>query len=67
MVNCTSQGLKPDDAMPFEPARVDAGAAVVDIIMSRQPTPVLRACRAAVAVDPRLAGAVPSTKGTLTT
>lgn len=45
VVNCTSQGLKPDDAMPFDPARVDGGAAVVDIIMSRQPTPVLRACR----------------------
>ena len=45
VVNCTSQGLKPDDALPFDPARVDAGAAVVDIIMSRQPTPLLRACR----------------------
>lgn len=45
VVNCTSQGLKPEDAMPFDPARVDPGAAVVDIIMSRQPTPVLRACR----------------------
>jgi shikimate dehydrogenase len=45
IVNCTSQGLKPDDALPFDPARVDAGAAVVDIIMSRQPTPLLRACR----------------------
>ena len=28
-----------------DPARVAAGAAVVDIIMSRQPTPVLRLCR----------------------
>jgi shikimate dehydrogenase len=28
-----------------EPALVDAGAAVVDIIMSRQPTPLLRRCR----------------------
>lgn len=45
VVNCTSQGLKPEDAMPFDAARVDPGAAVVDIIMSRQPTPVLRACR----------------------
>ena len=45
IVNCTSQGLKPDDALPFDAARVDAGAAVVDIIMSRQPTPLLRACR----------------------
>jgi shikimate dehydrogenase len=46
IVNCTSQGLKPDDALPFDPARVDAGAAVVDIIMSKVPTPLLRACRA---------------------
>lgn len=46
VVNCTSQGLKPDDALPFDPARLDAGAAVVDIIMSRVPTPLLQACRA---------------------
>lgn len=46
VVNCTSQGLKPDDALPFDPARVDAGAAVVDIIMTREPTPLLQACRA---------------------
>jgi shikimate dehydrogenase len=46
IVNCSSQGLKPDDALPFDPARVDAGAAVVDIIMSKVPTPLLRACRA---------------------
>jgi shikimate dehydrogenase len=46
IVNCTSLGLKPGDPMPFEPARVDAGAAVVDIIMSREPTPLLRECRA---------------------
>ncbi len=46
IVNCTSQGLKPEDPLPFDPARVDAGAAVVDIIMTREPTPLLRACRA---------------------
>jgi shikimate dehydrogenase len=46
IVNCTSQGLKPDDPMPFDPARVDAGAAVVDIIMTKTPTPLLAACRA---------------------
>ena len=46
VVNCTSQGLKPDDPLPFDPARVDRAAAVVDIIMSRQPTPLLRECRA---------------------
>jgi shikimate dehydrogenase len=46
IVNCTSQGLKPEDAMPFDPTRADANAAVVDIIMSREPTPLLRAARA---------------------
>ncbi len=46
VVNCTSQGLKADDAMPFDPARVSPAAAVIDIIMSRQPTPILQACRA---------------------
>jgi shikimate dehydrogenase len=46
IVNCTSQGLKPDDPLPFDPARVDAGSAVVDIIMTRQPTPLLQACTA---------------------
>lgn len=46
IVNCTSLGLKPDDAMPFDPARVAAGAAVVDIIMSPTPTPLLQALRA---------------------
>lgn len=46
IINCTSQGLKADDPMPFDPTRVETGAAVVDIIMSRQPTPLLRECRA---------------------
>jgi shikimate dehydrogenase len=46
VVNCTSQGLKPGDALPFDPARVDPGAAVVDIIMTREPTPLLKACTA---------------------
>ena len=44
IVNCTSQGLKPEDALPIDPHRVDKGAAVVDIIMTRQPTPLLQAC-----------------------
>jgi shikimate dehydrogenase len=46
VVNCTSQGLQPGDPLPFDPARLDAGAAVVDIIMTREPTPLLQACRA---------------------
>lgn len=44
VVNCSAQGLKPDDALPFDPARVDAGATVVDIIMKA--TPLQRACAA---------------------
>jgi shikimate dehydrogenase len=46
VVNCTSQGLKPGDALPFDPQRLGAGAAVVDIIMTREPTALLKACRA---------------------
>ncbi|RFO97242.1 shikimate dehydrogenase [Rhodoferax lacus] len=46
IVNCTSQGLKAGDALPTDPARIDAGAAVVDIIMTKEPTPLLAACRA---------------------
>lgn len=46
VINCTSQGLKPDDPLPFDVARVDAGATVVDILMTREPTPLLKACAA---------------------
>jgi len=46
IVNCTSQGLQPGDALPVDVQRVDPGATVVDIIMSRQPTPLLQACAA---------------------
>lgn len=46
IVNCTSQGLKADDPLPFDPSRVDAGATVVDIIMTKTPTPLLQQCRA---------------------
>ena len=45
IVNCTSQGLTASDALPIDPTRIDTGAAVVDIIMTREPTPLLRACR----------------------
>ena len=46
IVNCSSLGLKPDDAVPVDVARIDPGAAVSDIIMTRQPTPLLVACAA---------------------
>ncbi len=45
VVNCTSQGLNPTDALPFDPTCLGRGAAVVDTIMTREPTPLLRACR----------------------
>jgi shikimate dehydrogenase len=44
IVNCTSQGLKADDPLPVDVRRVDESASVVDIIMTREPTPLLKAC-----------------------
>lgn len=46
VVNSTPLGLQAGDALPFDPARLDAGATVVDILMKNQPTPLLRACHA---------------------
>lgn len=46
VVNATPLGLQAGDPMPFDVARLDAGAVVVDILMKNQPTPLLRACRA---------------------
>ena len=46
VVNATPLGLKDADPLPFDVARLDASAAVVDILMKNQPTPLLRACRA---------------------
>jgi shikimate dehydrogenase len=46
VVNATPLGLKAGDPLPFDVARVDADAVVVDILMKNQPTPLLRACRA---------------------
>ena len=45
IINCTSQGLSEHDPLPFDPSRVDAGSAVVDIIMTREPTRLIRTCR----------------------
>ena len=44
VVNCTSLGLKDDDALPVDVARIAPGARVVDIIMKT--TPLLAACAA---------------------
>jgi len=46
VVNASPLGLNPDDALPFDPQRIDARAAVVDILMKQTTTPLLRACRA---------------------
>jgi shikimate dehydrogenase len=46
VINATPLGLYPGDALPLDVARVDAGAVVMDILMTRAPTPLLRACRA---------------------
>jgi shikimate dehydrogenase len=46
VVNATPLGLQADDPLPFDVSRVDAGAAVVDILMKPRPTPLLLACRA---------------------
>jgi shikimate dehydrogenase len=45
-INCTSQGLKAGDALPFDPRRMAQGCAVVDIIMSKEPTALLQSARA---------------------
>jgi shikimate dehydrogenase len=46
VINASPLGLKPTDPMPCDVARMDAGAALVDILMKNQPTPVVRAARA---------------------
>lgn len=46
VINSTPLGLKAGDPLPFDVARLDAGASVVDILMKNQPTPLLRACAA---------------------
>lgn len=46
IVNCTSQGLSQSDPLPVDAARIRPGSVVVDIIMTREPTPLLKACHA---------------------
>lgn len=46
VVNSTPLGLRQGDPLPFDVARCDSHAAVIDILMKNQPTPLLRACRA---------------------
>jgi shikimate dehydrogenase len=46
VINATPLGLEPHDPLPFDVARLDAGAKVIDILMKNQPTRLLRACHA---------------------
>ncbi|MFC5497677.1 shikimate dehydrogenase family protein [Caenimonas terrae] len=46
VVNSTPLGLRPGDPLPFDVARCEGHAAVIDILMKNQPTPLLQACRA---------------------
>jgi shikimate dehydrogenase len=46
VVQASPLGMEGSDALPLDPASVEAGAVVVDILMKNQPTPLLRACAA---------------------
>lgn len=46
VINATSLGLKPDDALPLDVARMEPHAALFDILLRNQPTPLVRAARA---------------------
>jgi shikimate dehydrogenase len=45
VVNATPLGLKRGDALPLDPARLERHAVVMDILMTREPTALQRACR----------------------
>jgi shikimate dehydrogenase len=44
VINATPLGLNNSDPLPFDVRRIDGNAAVLDILMKNQPTPLLRAC-----------------------
>lgn len=46
VVNASPLGLQANDPVPCDVARLDTHAAVVDILMKNQPTPLVRATRA---------------------
>lgn len=46
VIHATPLGLREDDPLPFDVARLDPGARVFDILMKARPTPLLRACAA---------------------
>lgn len=45
VINATALGMKPRDAMPVDPNRLEPGSIVVDIITTPDPTPLCRAAR----------------------
>ena len=46
VINASPLGLKPTDPLPCDVSRLDAHAALMDIVMKNQPTPVVRSARA---------------------
>jgi len=46
VINATALGMKPDDALPVDPARLEPGTVVVDIVNAAEPTSLCRAARA---------------------
>lgn len=46
LINASPLGLKATDPLPFDVSRLDGHAAVVDILMKNQPTPLVQAVRA---------------------
>jgi shikimate dehydrogenase len=46
VIHATPLGLREDDPLPFDVARLDPGTRVFDILMKPRPTPLLRACAA---------------------
>lgn len=45
VINATALGMKPGDAMPVDPNRLEPGSIVVDIITTPDPTPLCRVAR----------------------
>lgn len=46
VINASPLGMKKDDPTPFDASRLSPGAAVFDVLMKNQPTPLLQAARA---------------------
>lgn len=46
VINATSLGMKPGDALPVDPGRIDPASIVVDIVNAPEPTPLHRAASA---------------------